>query len=266
MELSERQKREQEYYNQYASMFKVNENVDFSPVLGNERRPWNSYWYTYQLVEENKTGRTEPTLLDFGSGPGENALRFAKLGYKVEGFDISEKNCEVADQLFAKYEMSDRGSFKVTPAEKLDYESESFDVICGIDILHHVDIPKAIVECHRVLKKGGIAVFREPLDVPLWDIIRNSRIVTKFFPKTASFDTHITEDERKLNQEDLRVISQTFPDIRIDKFLLFSRFDPYIRKEGDPTPSMLEKVDSFLMKIIPGLANLGGAMVITVKK
>jgi len=91
MSLTERQKREQSYYNQFAEMFTLNENIDFSPILGKERRPWNSYWYIYQLAEEAAAGKVSPKLLDFGSGPGENALRFAKLGYEVEGFDISEK-------------------------------------------------------------------------------------------------------------------------------------------------------------------------------
>ncbi|MCF6336909.1 MAG: class I SAM-dependent methyltransferase [Gammaproteobacteria bacterium] len=264
MSLTERQKREQSYYNQFAEMFTLNENIDFSPILGKERRPWNSYWYIYQLAEEAAAGKVSPKLLDFGSGPGENALRFAKLGYEVEGFDISEKNIEAASGLFEKYEIS--GNFKVSVAEKLDYADETFDTIAGIDILHHVDIPLSIKECRRVLKPGGVAIFREPLDVPLWDKIRGLKLVTIFFSKSVSFEKHITEDERKLNQEDIRVLTEEFPDIKIDKFLIFSRFDPYLRKNHDSTPSLLEKFDAFLMRLIPGIANLGGAMVITLKK
>jgi len=266
MNLTERQKREQDYYNQFANMFSKNDEVDFSPVLGEEKRPWNSYWYTYHLLEKAASGRRDAALLDFGSGPGENALRFANLGYMVEGFDISEKNIQMSSKLFEKYNFSDRGHFKVSAAEKLDYADETFDVIAGIDILHHVDIAAAIVECHRVLKKGGLAVFREPIDVPGWDRIRESKLVTKFFPKDASFENHITADERKLNNHDLEILKNKFPNITIDKFLLLSRFDPYLRKEHDPTPSLLEKIDAFLIKYIPGMAKLGGAMVITLRK
>lgn len=273
-DLSERQKREKKYYESYAQNFDVNKEIDFAPirdqVSGKQYRPWNSYWRTYQLpiisFNENKVNQKEQYLLDFGCGPGDNGLRLASIGYKVVGFDISESNVDLANKLFLKNNKEDRGKFIVSTAEKLDLEDESFDLVVGIDILHHVDIPSSLNEVKRVLKKGGKAIFREPIEVPLLDIIRNSWPLRTLVPNTPSLESHITEDERKLNNYDLKIIKSLFPNTKIERSLIFSRLDKFIRSPGDKSASFLERVDYFLTKIIPGFKYLGGAAVIVVEK
>lgn len=263
-ELTERQKREKEYYDQYSQGFDLSQAVDFAPVTSSEPRPWNSYWAVYHLASDkfNQGNR----LLDFGSGPGDNALRFAKIGYQVEGFDISESNVSIAKKLFDKYEFTGRGNFVASAAESLPYEDNSFDFIAGVDILHHINIEKAILECKRVLKNGGTAVFREPLEVPLVDAVRNTALVKMLAPKDKSFEFHITEDERKLNQRDIEIIKGIFPDVVIDRYFFLARFDRFFRKGSDPAPSLLEKIDHLLFKIFPPLKYLGGVVIFKMTK
>lgn len=271
MTFTERQLREKNYYEQYASLFDFNQEIDFSPVegplSGRETRPWNSYWRTYEIpVNLIKQKQQTLSLLDFGCGPGENALRFARAGFHVTGFDICEKNIYFCQKLFERNGFLDKGDFSVSAAEILPYADESFDVIVGIDILHHVDIPKAMNEIHRVLKKEGIAIFREPIEAPFFEKIRNSKLVTFFFPKTPSLEAHITQDERKLNKDDLKTITKTFPECHIERQLILSRFDKLIRRSKDKTYSFLELADYYLNKIIPFWGALGGSVVLTLKK
>lgn len=267
LNLTERQQRERDYYNQYAKLHTPSvENIDLSPVTKViekiERRPWNSYWAIYQFaINHYSEGKR---LLDFGTGPGENALRFAKIGYDIEGFDISEQNIEIAKDLFHKTGL--KGEFQVSFAEYLPYEDDSFDLIVGIDILHHVDISHSIRECYRVLKYGGKAFFREPVEVPFLDRIRESSIVKKFFPKNASFDNHITEDERKLNWKDERTIRSVFPKVKKHYYFLFARFDKFFREGADPKPSFLEKLDYTIMKMFPFAKRLGGTVIYELEK
>ena len=47
--LTERQRREREYYEEY-SMLSAPAEVCFDPVAGNERRPWNPYWSLCESV------------------------------------------------------------------------------------------------------------------------------------------------------------------------------------------------------------------------
>lgn len=270
--LTERQIREKQYYDQFSVQHSITDAIDLSPVEGplfkNERRPWNSYWRTYEVAidysKEIKARRVEPKLLDFGCGAGDNSLRFSKAGYHVTGFDISENNIKSCVQLFDKQKMP--GNFIVSVAEQLPFPNDSFDVVAGIDILHHVDIPTSLKEVRRVLKKDGIAVFREPLEATLFDTLRNTKPILKLFPNTMSLEAHITEDERKLNKTDLKILKEIFPDIKIERSLIMARFDRFLRKPTDPGPSFLEKIDFFFGKIIPFYNLLGGAAVITLKK
>lgn len=264
MLLNDRQKREQEYYNQYADRYQIDHQIDLSPVVSKKKRPWNSYWAVYEIA--SYLFKPNYCMLDFGSGPGENALRFSKIGYSVDGFDISEMNVALSKELAKKYGVEDKMHFQVAAAEKLPYHDETFEFIAGIDILHHVDIKLAVTECKRILKPGGVAVFREPLEVPLWDTIRNTALIKLFAPKEKSFENHITEDERKLNQDDIATIQSIFPNTVMKKYCLFSRFDKFYREGSDPQPSKLEQLDHVLFAFFPFLKGLGGVVVFVLKK
>lgn len=266
-DLTERQIREKEYYNQYSKLNNLlDQDIDLSPILkvqtNEERRPWNSYWSIYEFaIHHFQTGMK---ILDFGTGPGENALRFSHIGYEVYGFDISDENIKVANALFKKHARN--AEFKVATAESLPYADESMDIIVGIDILHHIDIPLAIKECYRVLKKGGKAYFREPVDVPLLDRIRNTWLIKLIAPKNKSFDNHITHDERKLNAIESQLVQETFEISKTYHFDILSRFDKFIRSGANPKPSVLEKIDYWLMKTFPFMQNLGGTIIYELEK
>lgn len=264
LDFTERQIREKEFYEQYVSSFDLTREVDFSPIMGKEMRPWNSYWMVYHLAQ--LFGTPGARLLDFGSGPGDNALRFSELGFSVDGFDICESNVKVAQELFKRYGRSKLGNFQVSAAENLPYPDRYFDFVAGIDILHHVDIRKALLECYRVMKDNGIAVFREPVEVPVLDRIRNNWPLNILAPRKASLERHITEDERKLNEADLEIIRLIFPRSTTHYYLLLARFDKFFRKWSDPSPSLLEKIDYVLLKYFPVLRSFGGARIIVLRK
>lgn len=273
VQFTQRQYREKEYYEKYCEQNKISSAIDFSPIdgviKGTERRPWNSYWRTYELPiitysDLTSNMKRELSLLDFGCGPGDNALRFSYAGFKVTGFDICESNINSCKELFAQNNY--QGTFIVSTAESLPFPDESFEVVAGIDILHHVDIVKSIKEVERVLKKGSLAVFREPIEVPILDNFRNTSLVKMFIPNNASLEKHITEDERKLNKNDLDLIETTFPDITIERSLILSRLDKFLRSPKNTKASFLEKVDYTLCKYVPYYKQLGGAAVIILRK
>jgi 2-polyprenyl-3-methyl-5-hydroxy-6-metoxy-1,4-benzoquinol methylase len=260
VQLTDRQMREREYYNTYLK-HEAPDEVPSEPVLGQRKRSWNSYWYVAELaVQHFKSNKRH--LLDFGCGPGYTAVQYAKIGYQVTGFDISPNNIEHAKQLASKYNFEDRTSFSVGLAEVLDFPNESFDIVIGVDILHHVDIGKAIPQCLRVLRPRGVAIFHEPIRIPVFDTLRESRFGTWLVPNSLSFERHITEDEKKLTAGDLELIKSFDPTMDLRSFLLFSRLEKFFRGQQE----VLEKFDHFLFKWLPFSQRFGGRIVLSLHK
>ena len=259
--LSERQRREREYYDQFSIEHRDGDEaeVDLAPISGGERRPFNSYWRLFELVQDRF--RPGARLLDFGCGWGTNTVLYAKIGYEVEGFDISEVNLAAARKAAAQYDVADKITFSIQTAEALKYPDESFDVIAGIDILHHVEIEPSLRECRRVLKPGGVAFFREPLANPVFDALRNTALMRRLVPNEVSFDRHITHDERKVTSAELKAARAIFPQNRVDRFRVLSRLGA-LWPSGE---TALEKLD-YGLRPVPGYHWFAGAIVTTFEK
>jgi 2-polyprenyl-3-methyl-5-hydroxy-6-metoxy-1,4-benzoquinol methylase len=264
--MTDRQQRETDYYNKYAKL-NAPDAVDFAPVVNDERRPWSPHWYVCGLVRDAYRN-TDQRLLDFGCGMGVGGVTFAKLGYKVEGFDISPGNIAVADHLAQRHGLADRCHFTTMPAEKLAYPDNHFDVIVGMDILHHVDVAKVMLEIRRVLKPGGIAIFKEPLRVPVLDVIRESRLLRMIAPTETSYDkhVHITDDERKLDHRDLALLNGTFDEISTQRFSVLLRLYRVIPRRWFNLIWKLQRLDYEMMRLFPPLRRLGDVCVFTCHK
>ncbi len=84
-------------------------------------------------------------------------------------------------------------------ANELSFADDTFDVVFGAAILHHLDIQKTINHVYRVLKPNGIIVFLEPLNMnPAY------RIYRKLNPQER------TPDEHALVQSDFKILRQKF--------------------------------------------------------
>lgn len=91
-------------------------------------------------------------VLDVGCGAGFLTNELALAGHKVTGVDLSETSLEVA----GRYDQTKTVTYKVANAYELPFPDASFDVLCAMDFLEHVEDPaKVIKEFSRVLKPGG---------------------------------------------------------------------------------------------------------------
>lgn len=258
--LTPRQQREHDYYNQFSRQTQQHPRPrDLGPIAGHEQRPWNPYWHIFGLIKDRY--RPGARLLDFGCGWGDNTAIFAHIGYQVEGFDISDVNIDIARRRAEKEGLSKQTTFTVQSAEGLDYPDGHFDIVAGVDILHHVEIASAMVECRRVLRDGGSAFFIEPLRNPLFDGLRNTKLIRRFWPNEASFERHITADERKLTDKDLKFISRVFPRHKVDRFHMLARL-AVLARGGAVT---LEKLD-YSFRALPFYGRLAGYVVLTLDK
>lgn len=119
--------------------------------------------YNHQVIGEfNKIRPLEGmALLDIGASPHGYAMEkcFA-LGvrrYVGIGLDIDAAE----DMRFGEAE----GSLRYMNAQNLEFANESFDLVVSMSTFEHIaDVPKALVEIHRVLRPGGAVLLSfEPL-------------------------------------------------------------------------------------------------------
>ena len=113
----------------------------------------------HRLWKDRFVARVKPRsgerILDMAGGTGDIAFRMAKRGAKVTVADINPNMLEVG-----KSRAQDRGveglAWQVEDAAKLTIADRSFDAYTiAFGIRNVTDIPAALKEARRVLKRGG---------------------------------------------------------------------------------------------------------------
>src|SRR5262245_46782825 len=101
-------------------------------------------------------------VLEYGCGADGYSVFLARLGASVTAIDISD--VAIRESRAHAIQQGIEGiEYRVMDAEALDFEEDTFDVVCGTAILHHLDYPRALSEIARVLKPDGSAIFIECL-------------------------------------------------------------------------------------------------------
>jgi 2-polyprenyl-6-hydroxyphenyl methylase/3-demethylubiquinone-9 3-methyltransferase len=112
------------------------------------RNPWVS--------AEIRRAFPQANVLDIGCGAGLLANKLAQQGLAVTGFDASAESLAVA----RRYDGTGRVHYQCGDANHLPFAAESFDAVCALDMLEHVEAPTRIVaEAARVLRPGGLFFF-----------------------------------------------------------------------------------------------------------
>lgn len=127
--------------------------------------------YYYGLINEalkkaNFSNKAQKfNILDVGCGFGSTTFPLLKLFPKAQiiASELSVPMLAVLKQKLANHKDKDRVELLQLNAEELDFKENSFDLVVGAAILHHLFNPqKALKDCAKILKPGGIAIFFEP--------------------------------------------------------------------------------------------------------
>jgi ubiquinone/menaquinone biosynthesis C-methylase UbiE len=106
-------------------------------------------------------GRRFGDALEIGSGTGYFSLNLVQLG-AIERLTATDISPGMLTRLAATAETLGLGgvSTVATEAETLPFEDESFDLVFGHAVLHHIpDLDRAFAEFRRVLRPGGAIAF-----------------------------------------------------------------------------------------------------------
>lgn len=163
----------------------------------------NQYW---DFLEENMVGAK---ALEYGCGTGSYSFKLAKNGVAVSAIDISQVALAQAKEQAEKEGISNYIDFYQMNAENLDFPENTFDLICGTGILHHLQLDKAVPEVSRVLKPGGKVAFIEPLG--------HNFFINLYRTLTPSIRS---EDEHPILATDLTIFDEYFEHVQYEYFYL----------------------------------------------
>jgi len=190
-------------------------------------------------------------VLEIGCGPGGQIPLFAHAGARVWAFDLVPEVVDVARRGCRVSGVEDRVELSVSSVEGMSYVDEMFDVVVGFGVLHHVNIPLAVRQVHRVLKPGGVAVFSEPLG--------SNRILEWArkhvpYPRKEQHGTDVP-----LTAEDVATFAAPFRSHTVEPFYFLSMIQQVI---GWRVPGLeLKPGDAALFRRVPALGRRYRAIV-----
>ena len=117
-----------------------------------------------EIVAELGAGR----ILDVGTGPGYLPIEIAKRAKSITvvGIDATDRMIQLASRRAEAQGLADRLTFLVGNAYSLMFEDDSFDMVISTGVLHAWKVPvRALAECYRVLKPGGVAWILDPAQI-----------------------------------------------------------------------------------------------------
>jgi len=213
------------------------------------------YFSAYHYVLQAMGDVGGKKLLDFGCGAGDWSIFFATKGALVYAFDISPNEVELTNR---KIQAKGLTSIKaeVMNAERLRYADNSFDLVFGSGVLHHlteIQIHGALSEVKRVLKRGGRAFFLEP--------IGNNRLLVWLSGKLVGNDFSI---DRPLTSDYLIKSGKLFSQVELKEFRVFSRVERFFRSKR--LRAFICRSDNSIINRLAFLRKFGSVVVITYVK
>jgi len=119
----------------------------------------NFFRYILPVIE--KTGPRK--ILDIGSGAGTVSLFLARMGYEVEGIEVSGHAVEASVESAQALGLTGRVTF--SRADFLEFSTEdNFDTVLCLEVIEHCNDDGLFLEkAHNMLRAGGLMVLSTPL-------------------------------------------------------------------------------------------------------
>ena len=229
MALSDQNLREKEFHNKLQSNSKGRfENIFYKAI----KNAWDDFYNFLNLNAKNSE------ILDYGCGVGpviEKVIKFEPK--KIIGIDISDISISKAKEKFINSNV--KVELHVDNCENTTFSNNTFDIVYGLGILHHLEIKKCINEISRILKPNGVMLFIEPLGTN--PLINLYRLLT---PKSRS------KDEHPLIFKDFEMFKKKFKNISVKYYgFLTLIFFPFYKSNNSKVFKILVKMDQLLFKI-----------------
>lgn len=190
-------------------------------------------------------------VLDLGCGAGEEAVYLAKMGADVTAIDISTVGVRLTKERARANDVADRVTATVMTCDPTDFESETFDVVHGFGILHHIGLRRGLLEVRRVLKTRGRGLFFEHMG--------NSPLIESLRPKEGRY----TENERPVRWNEIKEMSSAFSRFEAEPFHILTRLKRLTPFFGRPA---IRRFDRAVLSAMPFLRYFASGVVIYLEK
>jgi 2-polyprenyl-3-methyl-5-hydroxy-6-metoxy-1,4-benzoquinol methylase len=222
------------------------------------RRRFNKE-YRFRVLKDLRGKR----VLDVGCGDGINSILLAQLGARVTGIDISPESIKLAGKRAEINGVQASTQFVCAPLEVAEIAPDSFDIIWGDAILHHLIAALEVVMSQLLVwaKPGALMLFAEPVNFN--HTLRRIRFM-------VPVKTEATPGERPLESPEIEILRRHLPDLQIRVFSLLGRLDRFILTSYNYERSSLPRralanaiatLDYGLLSL-PWVNHLGGTAVI----
>lgn len=142
-----------DYYNHLGDTW-YDADDDPIAILRAERKVKNP-WVIERIKKHFKS--QDIKIADIACGGGFLSNDLGEIFSEVHALDASNSSVETAK----KNDISQKVNYIVGDAYDLPYENDSFDVVCTMDFLEHIDDPERVIkECSRILKPGGLFFYQ----------------------------------------------------------------------------------------------------------
>ena len=208
-------------------------------------RPALAYFRRRKIETALALGAFSPgsTILEVGCGTGDYAFLLARMGFKMQGVDLSPGSVDAAGQKASILGFREI-SFAVADAESLsEIGDESVDGVVSFSALRYVpDLRRALLAIRRVLKPDGVAVLDFPNRFCPWFRVLKTRF---------GVERHI-HDQHYSTREIVTLMGDAgFADVAARRIL----FTTYVL----PTPLLpLFRVIDWLGERMPGINQTAG--------
>ncbi len=168
-------------------------------------------------------------------------------------------------------------SFAVADAAWVPFADASFDVVVGMNVLHHLSRPalaRAVREAYRLLTPGGIAVFYEPVEnsrVLGWlrDAIpapatRKGRKGRPSILQRRAWQAYQAElDDRSLTTREIRRAAVSFAEVHARGYGVLVRLKRFV---GEGRRKRLPELDARMLAAVPFLERFGRHVLVVSRK
>ena len=130
------------------------------PQVSGER----SHDYLEYFIAKHLPRTPVERALSLGCGGGnlERGLIWLKAASSIDAYDASPESIRIANELAAKYELSQYLRYAVADINKLELPAGAYDFVVAKMSLHHFDdLDHVYAQVRRALKPGGVFMFNE---------------------------------------------------------------------------------------------------------